>query len=252
MQGDNLVEPDWPAPENVQAAVTTRLGGFSKPGFDSYNLAAHVGDDPKAVTRNRNKLAEQTGLLPEQFCWLDQVHGKQIVSAQAYDAKSGLSLLADGSDSTQPCVACVVLTADCLPVLLCSLDGARVSAIHAGWRGLASGILSHAVQRYPNPEQVMAWLGPAIGPSCFEVGTEVYHAFVSQCENAKQAFAQTAKHEKWLADLYRLARLQLHAAGVTRVYGGDFCTYTDAERFYSYRRDGTQSGRMASLIWRNA
>jgi hypothetical protein len=246
-----FIEPDWSAPENVRAVVTMRLGGCSKGGFSSNNLANHVGDDLQAVENNRTMLAEQLGLPAKQFCWLNQVHGHEIVTASAYD-KNNSSLQADGCDSTELNIACVVLTADCLPVLLCNLDGTRVSAVHAGWRGLAGNILPRAVARYPDPGQVIAWLGPAIGPSCFEVGEDVYDAFVTQSSAAKRAFVKTATNGKWLADLYCLARHQLQAAAIAGVYGGGLCTYTDAERFYSYRRDGVQSGRMASLIWRSA
>lgn len=246
MQDNRFLVPDWPAPENVQAMVTTRLGGVSSGGFASLNLATHVNDRADRVIQNRQILSECTGLAESRFSWLEQVHGQIIISARV----DGRVVQADGCDTTDEDLACVVMTADCLPVLFCDLSGMQVSAVHAGWRGLAGGILQKAIQRFPEPSQVMAWLGPAISQAHFEVGDDVYQAFVSMGPQAGAAFNQGREPNKWMADIYQLARLQLEKAGVNHIYGGELCTYADSTRFYSYRRDGIESGRMASLIWR--
>jgi purine-nucleoside/S-methyl-5'-thioadenosine phosphorylase / adenosine deaminase len=244
--GAGFILPDWPAPSNVRTLVTTRSGGCSSGGYASLNLANHVGDELESVLRNRRILSEYSGLAPGQFSWLDQVHGQNIISA----SNDQTLIQADGSDTQEESLACVVLTADCLPVLLCDTTGTKVAAIHAGWRGLAGGILHKAVQRFSDASQVMAWLGPAISQTNFEVGDEVYQAFVARSPQAKKAFIQGDKSNKWLADIYQLALIHLKDAGVQQVYGGGLCTFSDAERFYSFRRDGQESGRMASLIWR--
>jgi len=248
MQEIDVLVPDWPAPETVQALVTTRLGGESVGGFASLNLGAHVHDSLESVAQNRLTLANYTGLAASRFAWLDQVHGQTIITAQA----DGQVVPADGSDTTDSNLACVVMTADCLPVLFCDEAGTKVSAVHAGWRGLAGGILQKAVQRFAGPSQVMAWLGPAISQAHFEVGNDVYEAFVANNAQNALAFASSETPNKWMADIYQLARLQLNSAGVTKIYGGQHCTYADEQYFYSYRRDGVESGRMASLIWRNS
>jgi polyphenol oxidase len=247
-EGSNMVEPgiitpDWPAPGNVRACATTRTGGVSHPPYDSFNLAAHVGDDPQAVAANRARLREQMQ-LPAEPVWLTQVHGVTVVdAAQAADQPQ-----ADGAYATRPGAVCAVLTADCLPVLLCDRAGTRVAALHAGWRGLAGGILEAGVQALNVPgSELLAWLGPAIGPQAFEVGPEVRAAFVAHDPTAAAAFRpQTG--DRYLADLYRLARQRLVALGVPAVYGGKDCTLTDGARFFSYRRDG-RCGRMAALVW---
>jgi len=249
----NWLLPDWPAPENVKAVVTTRLSGHhsheaNPSGYSYFNLAAHVNDSLENVQRNRQTLADYTGIAPSRFSWLEQIHGQHIVPANG----EGQITQADGSDTREENLACVVMTADCLPVLLCDLTGTQVAAVHAGWRGLAEGILSKAVQRFHDSSQVIAWLGPAISQKHFEVGEDVYQAFVAQQPQASKAFVSVSGTNKWMADIYLLARLQLNSAGLEQVYGGDFCTYADAEHFYSYRRDGQQSGRMASLIWKQA
>ena len=239
-----LLRPDWPAPQKVQVASTIRLGGVSAPPYDSLNLATHVGDDPQAVAANRTILQEQLQ-LPTEPVWLDQVHGAGVVSLDG--ALTDIPK-ADASVTQIGGVVCVVQTADCLPVLFCSRQGTRVAAAHAGWRGLAAGVLEATVARLDTPaEDILAWLGPAIGPRAFEVGEEVHEAFVAVDPEQAQAFVET-RPGHWRADLYQLARRRLHQAGVTAVYGGSCCTYEDAERFYSYRRDGV-TGRMASLIW---
>lgn len=242
-QSLSWIVPDWPAPPWVCSVVTTRCGGVSAEPYSSFNLAEHVGDDPFAVAHNRKCLNERFK-LPSPPRWLSQVHGIDVVDAALI--KPGC--IADASHSDQAGAVCAVLTADCLPVLLCHRERMHVAAAHAGWRGLAQGVLASAVHAMQVPPgQIMAWLGPAIGPSVFEVGEEVYRAFTEQNPAWREAFKPTLAG-RWLADLYQLARWQLHKLGVTAVYGGHWCTYTDAQRFYSYRRDGV-TGRMASLIW---
>jgi hypothetical protein len=234
--------PDWPAPSWVKAVTTTRTGGVSVGAYASMNLAEHVADAPLAVAENRRRLREQLA-LPAEPVWLQQVHGRGIVAAD--DELPGAE--GDGAVSRIPGQVCVVMTADCLPVLLCDRAGTRVAAVHAGWRGLAGGVIEAAVAALECPgNSVLAWLGPAIGPQAFEVGTEVRAAFVAQMPAAAEAF--TPQGERWRADLYRLAYQRLAALGITEVYGGGLCTYEDAARFYSYRRDGA-TGRMATLIW---
>lgn len=236
--------PDWPAPENVRALVTTRAGGVSRGVYASLNLGAHVGDDPRAVAENRRRLVEAAD-LPAEPRWLAQVHGRDVARLTA-ESKPGIE--ADAALTDSPDVVCAVLTADCLPVLFCDRAGTRVAVAHAGWRGLAGGVLEAAMAAMETPpEDLHAWLGPAIGPSAFEVGDEVREAFVAQHSNADSAFLPSPAG-RWLADLYTLARLRLAACGVRSIHGGGECTFTDTQRFYSYRRDG-DTGRMASLIW---
>jgi len=238
-----FVLPDWSAPATVRAVVTTRIGGVSHGPYDSFNLATHVGDDPQAVHANRAAL-HATLHLPSDPVWLRQVHGIKVVDAAHCSAEPE----ADGAIARVPGKVCVVLTADCLPVFLCDRRATRVAVLHAGWRGLANGILEAGVQALDCPgRDLMAWLGPAIGPQAFEVGEEVRHAFMAHDLQAGQAFLAHGAG-KYLADLYLLARQRLSRLEVGEVTGGSFCTVTDAKRFYSYRRDGA-TGRMASLIW---
>lgn len=232
--------PDWPAPPTVRALVTTRAGGVSAGPYASMNPADHVGDDPRAVAENRRRLRQ---LLPAEPHWLTQVHGTAV-----YRVEAGGSRQADACVSHMPNAVCAVLTADCLPVLLTDRAGTLVAAAHAGWRGLAAGVLESTVAAMQAPpDTLMAWLGPAIGPTAFQVGEEVRAAFVAADPAAALAFAPDAEG-RFRADLYRLARQRLARAGVTAVYGGGLCTFSDARRFFSYRRDGT-TGRMASLVW---
>lgn len=235
------IVPDWPAPPGVRALVTTRAGGVSAGPYASFNLATHVGDDPAAVTENRRRLRAH---LPGEPLWLAQVHGSGVVRAEdAVDCAE-----ADAAFTRRAGRVCAVLTADCLPVLLCNDVGTVVCAAHAGWRGLAGGVLEAALRAMGEPpERLLAWLGPAIGPRAFEVGAEVREAFLAHAPEATAAFAPRS-NGKWLADLYRLAEQRLNAAGVARVLGGGHCTFSEAERFYSFRREKT-TGRMASLIW---
>ncbi len=235
--------PDWPAPANVRAVSTTRLGGVSKPPYDSLNLGAAVADQPDHVRRNRELLQQQTG-MPGSPRWLKQVHGTGVVAAHLLDDITE----ADASWTDQPGVPCAVLTADCLPVLFCDRAGTRIAAAHGGWRGLAAGVLEAAVNALDvEPAELLAWLGPAIGPETFEVGDDVRHRFIGLDPGASAAF-KPSPDGRWLADLYRLARRRLNGLGVKDVRGGGLCTFSDAKRFYSYRRDG-ETGRMATVIW---
>lgn len=240
---DDWIIPDWPVAAAVRAVTTTRQGGVSQGCYASMNPADHVDDDPEAVMTNRQTLQQALG-LPGQPVWLQQVHGTEVVNA----ATAGGSPTADAAYSSQTGVVCAVLTADCLPVLLCDTAGQCVAAIHAGWRGLAAGVIEQAAMAMGRPgETLLAWLGPAIGPSAYRVGDEVRDTFMAHDQEAGRAFIQGSDGE-WFADLYRLARQRLADCGVTMVCGGGFCSFTDSERFYSYRRDGA-TGRMATLIW---
>ncbi|WP_346833551.1 peptidoglycan editing factor PgeF [Pseudomonas abietaniphila] len=235
--------PDWPAPVGIKACVTTRAGGISLAPFDSFNLGDHVDDDPVAVAHNRALL---TSRLHTQPAWLKQVHGINIVEASPAEV-----LQADASWSQTPGVACTIMTADCLPALFCNRQGTQVAAAHAGWRGLAAGVLEAAVDSFADaPSEVMVWLGPAIGPQAFEVGPEVRDAFIATHPETVEAFVPSVNAGKFMADIYQLARLRLAAYGVTAVYGGGLSTYND-ERFFSYRR-GARTGRFASLVWIDA
>ncbi|MGX1171326.1 peptidoglycan editing factor PgeF [Pseudomonas sp. R151218B TE3479] len=232
--------PDWPAPARVKACVTTREGGVSLAPFDSLNLGDHVGDDPSAVAENRRRLIDQFVITP---AWLQQVHGIAVAEADPTRVAT-----ADASWTATPGIACTAMTADCLPVLFCNLAGTRVAAAHAGWRGLANGVLEATLDSLAVPaNEILAWLGPAIGPQAFEVGPEVREAFTAQLPEAVKAFAASPNTGKFLADIYQLARLRLAARGVTAVYGGGLCTVNDP-RFFSYRRN-PRTGRFASLIW---
>lgn len=235
----DILLPNWPAPPNVRACTTTRDGGVSLGPYASLNLGDHVGDDPAAVAENRARLRRELA-LPAEPLWLTQVHG--IVVAE------GQGGCADASVAFGPGTVCTVMTADCLPLLLCDRAGTRVAAVHAGWRGLLAGVIEATVTRLGVPgTEVLVWLGPAIGPDAFEVGAEVRAAFVAEDAAVAAAFTPSPAG-RWLADIYALARLRLARCGVTAVYGGELCTWSDAARFYSYRRDGV-TGRMASLIW---
>ncbi|MGM0769466.1 MAG: peptidoglycan editing factor PgeF [Pseudomonadota bacterium] len=240
-----VIKPDWPAPVQVKALSTTRLGGVSESPWSSMNLGSHVGDDPARVTANRQRLAEATGIAPANIGWLDQVHGTDVVALPANGTPR-----ADASYTFEAGYACVIMTADCLPVLLCDVSGTRVGAAHAGWRSLCGGVIESLVKEIGGrPAELMAWLGPAIGPTQFEVGPEVRDAFQRHDTAAISAFSDNgARPGHFMADIYLLARQRLAACGVPQVYGGDFCTVSEPQRFYSYRRDG-QTGRMASLIW---
>ena len=240
----DLLTPDWPAPPNVRALQTLRPGGCSAAPWDSFNLGDHVGDDPARVAANRAALRRH---LPAEPLWLQQVHGIAAVDA-GKTANSGSGVVADAAFARQPDVVCAVMTADCLPVLFCDQAGSVVAAAHAGWRGLLGGILESTLVGMAVPAaELLAWLGPAIGPQAFEVGDEVRTAFLADDPAAATAFVALGAG-KWLADLYALARRRLLRAGVEQIYGGGECTLSDRARYFSYRRDGI-TGRMATLIW---
>ena len=243
MSADDLqawLTPDWPAPAWVKACVTTRAGGVSQAPFDSFNLGAHVGDEVAAVAQNRHSLIARLNCQP---AWLQQVHGTVVA-----DADPSAVVEADASWTATAGIACTVMTADCLPALFCDRAGTRVAAAHAGWRGLVNGVLEATLDALAVPaEEVLVWLGPAIGPQAFEVGGEVREAFMAVQPEADQAFVPSINAGKSMADIYQLARLRLAARGVTAVYGGGFCTVSDP-RFFSYRRSA-RTGRFASLVW---
>lgn len=235
-----LITPDWPAPANVKALQTTRQGGVSMGVYASLNLGDHVKDNPQHVAANRQLLS---AYLPSEPVWLNQVHGVRVIDA----ALSSCLESADASVTTRKQVVCVTMTADCLPVLLCDHAGTVVAAVHAGWRSLCDGVIEATVAAMPaQADQLMVWLGPAIGPEAFEVGGEVRAQFIAKDAQAESAFK--AKGDKWLGDLYTIARQRLQRLGVTQVYGGGHCTFSESETFFSFRRDG-DTGRMGSFIW---
>ncbi len=235
-------------PASVEIVSTTRRGGVSSAPYDTLNLGTHVGDDPSAVRKNRRLLRVSSAEKPE-FCWLTQVHGIDVVDAAQVPGVE--SVEADASFTRTANVACAVMTADCLPVLLFDRLGTVVAAAHAGWRGLVAGVVEETIDAMAvEPAELVALLGPAIGPDTFEVGDEVRQAFVEADSGADACFRPSPFHpeQRWVADLYELCRRRLRAVGIGQVVGGDACTFSDEERFYSYRRDG-QTGRMASAIW---
>lgn len=253
------IVPDWAAPASVQAISTTRRGGFSSGPWSSLNLGLNCSDDPLTVRQNRSVLRQY---LPAEPRWLSQVHGTDVFRDPGNTARQTAAVtetvsfathqdpVADAQVAYQPGQVCAILTADCLPVLLCNREGTKVGAAHAGWRGLAAGVLEQTVRAMGEPPgQLMAWLGPAIGPSAYEVGNEVRTAFLCQDEQASAAFTQ--RGDRWLLNLYLIARQRLMRAGLSDISGGNFCTHSDPERFFSYRRDGA-TGRMASLVWLNS
>ena len=245
MSGEkNWIAADWPAPENVIAGTTLRFGGVSTGAFDSLNLGAHVNDDKDAVDENRSRFTSFCE-LPSEPLWLRQVHGTAVV----VDPAAGNIPEADASITRTVGVVCAVLTADCLPVMFASADGAELAAVHAGWRGLASGVLEATIDKMSTaPANILAWLGPAISQRAFEVGGEVREEFLAQDPATDQHFV-TNDRGRWQADLYGLARLRLHGLGIGHISGGQCCTFSEARRFFSYRRDGA-CGRMASFVFR--
>jgi len=243
MNHKHWITTEWPAPASVHAATTLRTGGVSFGAFNSLNAALHVGDNAEFVRQNRTIIKEMLD-LPGEPVWLEQIHSNKAVDA----ANSGLLQQADASYTDKPGVICAVMTADCLPVLVCASEGSQVAAIHAGWRGLLTGVIGNTLAEIASHD-VLVWLGPAIGPDCFEVGDDVRDAFLLKSTAFSTAFKARGKG-KWLADIYQLARIDLAALGVHKIYGGTFCTVTEQERFYSYRRD-KETGRMVTLIWRD-
>jgi polyphenol oxidase len=245
---DSCIIPNWPAPSNVHAIQTTRIGGVSQPPYHSLNVGNHVNDDPSAVAHNRQLLAS---IVPNEPIWLNQVHGVHIIDATLNTGVQN----ADGSFTNRKEVVCVTMTADCLPVLLCNKAGTVVAAVHAGWRGLCDGVIEEAVKKMQvNASELLAWLGPAIGPNAFEVGADVRAQFIEKDIKAESAFKPNKG--KWLGNLYEIAQQRLGNVGVINVYGGNqanstWCTYTDEVHFFSFRRDGN-TGRMATMIWLTA
>jgi hypothetical protein len=236
----DFIIPNWSAPENVRALQTTRLGGVSSDPYDSLNFGLHVKDNPVHVAQNRKALSQ---FLPSEPVWLNQVHGIQVIDA----AKTSCVPDADASFTTQKNVVCVTMTADCLPILLCNRTGTVVAAVHAGWRSLCDGVIENTVNKLPaKPQDLMSWLGPAIGPNAFEVGAEVLTQFMAQDAQAESAFRPHG--DKFFGDLYQIARQRLSNLGVTHIYGGNHCTFNESDQFFSFRRDGA-TGRMATLIW---
>ncbi|MFO3907261.1 purine nucleoside phosphorylase YfiH [Enterobacter hormaechei] len=238
-----LIVPEWPAPDGVVACSSTRTGGVSEGAWESLNLGAHCGDDLNHVEENRKRFFA-AGRLPSKPVWLEQVHGTAVLSltGEPYASKR-----ADASYSNTPGTVCAVMTADCLPVLFCNRAGTEVAAAHAGWRGLCAGVLEETVACFADSaDNILAWLGPAIGPQAFEVGPEVREAFMAHDPQAESAFRPAG--EKYMADIYQLARQRLTHLGISQIYGGDRCTFTEKSDFFSYRRDKT-TGRMASFIW---
>jgi YfiH family protein len=247
MRHADWFEARWPAPAGVRTLITTRAGGVSAAPFDTLNLGTQVGDDPLAVAENRRRVV---GALPGQPCWLRQAHGTRVVEAPA---AAGALAEADACVARVAGAVCVVLVADCLPVLLCARDGTVVAAAHAGWRGLAAGVLEETVRGMDvPPSALLAWLGPAIGPDAFEVGSDVVTAFTQDDPGAEAAFRAKAAgpggEPKWLCHLPALARRRLNAVGVREVHGGTLCTVSDPARFFSHRRD-RRTGRQAAMIW---
>jgi purine-nucleoside/S-methyl-5'-thioadenosine phosphorylase / adenosine deaminase len=243
----DFIVPRWPAPASVRAFFTTRRGGVSAAPFARLNLGRHVGDEPDAVDENRSRVRE-TFDLPQEPRWLRQIHGAGVADA----AEAQPFPEADASFSGAAGVVCAVLVADCLPLLLCDRRGGEVAAVHAGWRGLLAGVVQATVGRMAAaPSDILAWMGPAIGPEVFEVGPEVRQGFLAKDPGYGVAFRPSPRRGCWLADVYAMARFALDQAGVGEVHGAEWCTYSEPERFFSYRRDGL-TGRMAALIWRDA
>ncbi len=241
------LRPQWSAVDGVGAAFTLRSGGISGAPYDSFNLGAHVGDAPEAVAHNRTVLQEDLS-LPREPLWLQQVHGTQIVDADLAAAQTPPR--GDGAITREFGPVLAVLVADCLPVLFAARNGSAVGVAHAGWRGLAAGVLEATVKALAGNGPLQAWLGPAIGPGHFEVGEEVRAAFLAHDPRDAAAFVANARG-RWQCDLHALARARLQALGIEPVHADAGCTYSQPQRFYSYRRDGA-TGRMAALIWRQA
>lgn len=245
-----FIKPNWPAPDNIFAFTTTRQKGNSLAPYASFNLAMHVGDELFKVEHNRQLLRQQLN-LPSEPNWLQQIHGDTVAVFNNLQNES--NPIADAAVTQTPNTICTVLTADCLPILLCNKKGTLVSAIHAGWRGLAKDVIENTIQTMETPpSELLAWLGPAIGPLAYEVSEDFVDTFISFDQRARQAFkAKPNTKNKWLANIYLLAKQRLAALGVNSIYGGEYCTFSDETNFYSFRRDGV-TGRMATLIWLSA
>lgn len=239
----SYIKPNWPAPNTIKAYCSTRIDGFSKPPYQSFNLGDHVEDETIAVKKNRAKLHEELN-LPSSCLWLQQVHGNTVINTEDWQK----NINADGSYSHEAKKVCAVMTADCLPILACNKSGTEVMALHGGWRSLASGIIEQGLKHFQSkPSEILVWLGPAIGPKHFEVGHEVREQFLQLSPNLIICF-QPSISGRWLMDIYQTAKLLLNQLGVTEIYGGEYCTYSEDDLFFSYRREG-QTGRMVSLIY---
>lgn len=236
--------PQWPSPKQVKSLISTRTGGHSKAPYDSLNMGDHVEDELSCVEKNRAELQVH---LPAKPFWLKQTHSTIVLPYDGALAGS-VSPEADASFATDKNQPCVVMTADCLPVLFCNEQGTQVAAAHAGWRGLLDGVLENTVKTFSKSDKVLAYLGPAIGPDAFEVGQEVKNGFMTHNPETEIAFKPSKNEGKWLADMYVIAEIRLNAVGVTDIYGGEDCTYSQADEYFSFRRDGV-TGRMASVIW---
>ena len=245
LKNSHFIVPNWPAPANVHSLQTNRDGGYSYSPYDSFNLGSHVKDNLIHVAHNRQLLNQ---FLPSEPVWLNQIHGVNVVNAAQTDCLPD----ADASFTNRKNVVCVTMTADCLPILVCDTAGTLIASIHAGWRSLCDGVIEATIKKLDaKPENLMAWLGPAIGPNAFEVGAEVHAQFIAKDAKAEDAFK--AHGDKFLCDIYKIATQRLNNLGVTKIYGGGqenepWCTFTDEKRFFSFRRDG-ETGRMATLIW---
>ena len=250
-----IIRPKWPAPPNIYCGTTLRSNGFSLPPFDSLNLAGHVGDESKYVKINRNQLSKQESIDNKQpeckWFWLEQIHSNQVIELDNEDKR----YTADACITSRIFQCCTVMTADCLPILICDTHGKRVGAIHAGWRGLLSGVIENTLSAFSEKENqlqidaqnIYAWLGPAIGKEKFEVGEEIVDQFIQKNSDNSNSFKKSNKGT-FLANIYELSRNSLRKVGVNHIYGGDLCTASDESKFYSYRRDKI-CGRMASYIY---
>lgn len=246
-----LITPSWPAPENIQAYTTTRENGYSPAPFNSLNFGNFVDDSELNIKKNRQQLNEFLR-LPTEPIWLKQVHSNRVINIDQHLPSPTPE--ADAAIATITNKICVVTTADCLPILICNRQGTKVAAVHAGWRGIAHGVIENTIKELrEESHHLMAWLGPAIGPTVFEVSEDVLNTFLTDDPDSAHAFVIKEDNPgKWLANIFVLAKLRLNKLGLSKIYGGDHCTYTDEKKFYSYRRDQGKTGRMATLIWLSA
>jgi len=242
---NNYIKPAWPAPKNIKAYTTKRNGGVSAAPYDTFNLSLLTGDNSKDVLINRKKLSRELNLPQEPF-WLKQEHTDIAICIEKNTKPT--PVIADASFTSIVGSVCIVLTADCVPILVCDQSGSIVAAIHAGWKGIAAGVIAATIKAMnTNPSKLLAWLGPAIGSNAFKVNQDVFEIFYKQIPECKSAFVKHNDH--FLANIYALTSLYLKQTGITKIYGGDYCTFTQKDLFFSYRRDGEKSGRIASLIW---
>lgn len=244
---ENYFVVEWPAPSNIRATTTLRTGGHSKGPFSSFNLGYHVNDDPQSVRYNHEKLIRELDLLTPPY-WLNQIHGTHAVQIEP-TLPTNTTLTADASFTQHPNLVCAIMTADCVPILLCNKKGTLVAAIHAGWKGLLGDIIAKTINSLPcSPNDLMAWIGPAIGPDHFEINETIYNSFIQKNSVLKEAFFQPTP-QQWYADLFTLTRLILNQNQIKEIFGGHWCTYREHDLFFSHRRDGGITGRMATLIW---